>query len=254
MFELTQKVAVVTGAGRGIGKAIALALAKQGAAVAVTGTALEDCQSVVQEIAATGGVADGFKMDVTDRAEVERVFNEIVSRFGRVDILVNNAGVYTPKSALELTEEDWDHTLAVNLKGQFLCAQRAAKEMIKQKYGRIINIASIASGQVGIGIAEGVHYTASKGGVIGMTEALAAEWAVHGILVNAIAPGLIDTPMSRKERLSKEEMQAFLDVRVPLKRIGKPEEVAVFAVFLASDEASYATGSTFYVDGGWLAS
>lgn len=254
MFDLTQKVAVVTGARRGIGKAIALALAKQGATVAVTDTSLEECQSVVQEIISAGGTAEGFKMDVADRADVERIFDEVVARFGQVDILVNNAGVYTPKPALELTEEDWDHTLAVNLKGQFLCAQRAAKEMIKHKGGRIINMASIASGQVGIGIAEGVHYTASKGGVIGMTEALASEWATHGILVNAIAPGLIDTPMSRKERLSKEEMQAFLDARVPLKRIGNSEEVAALAVFLASDEASYTTGSTFYVDGGWLAS
>ncbi len=169
-----------------------------------------------------------------------------------MDILVNNAGIYAPKPALLLTEEEWDKTIDVNLKGQFLCAQRAAKEMAKNKWGRIINIASIASGQVGIGIMGGAHYTASKGGIIGMTETLAIEFAPLGINVNVIGPGAIDTPMVQAAQMPKEVMDGLVQ-RIPLKRIGKPEEVSAMVVFLASEESSYVTGATFHVDGGWLA-
>lgn len=253
MFDLKNKIALVTGGKQGMGKAHAIALASQGAKVVVTDRTAEVCAEVVAEIISKGGEAMCFKMDVTNKAEIDGVFDEVIKKFGRLDILVNNAGVYNPKPALEITEEDWDNLIDINLKGQFLCAQRAAKEMLKNKWGRIINIASIASGSVGIGIAGGTHYTASKGGVIGMTEALAVEWAGLGINVNAIAPGAIDTLMSRKVILSEEEMRAFLDQNVPLKRIGRPEEVSAMVVFLASDEASYVTGATFTVDGGWLA-
>ena len=151
-----------------------------------------------------------------------------------------------------MTEEDWDRTIDINLKGYFHCAQRAAKEMAKNKYGRIVNIASIASGGVGVGIAGGAHYTASKGGIIGMTETLAVELAPLGINVNAIGPGAIDTPMVQAASLPKEIMDAML-AGVPLKRMGRPEEVSAAVVFLASDEASYVTGAPLYVDGGWLA-
>lgn len=253
MFELKNKIALVTGARQGMGKAHALALAGQGAKVVVTNRGIEGCQAVVDEIVSKGGEAVCFAMDVTDKAEIDRVFDEVIKKYGRLDILVNNAGILSSKPALEITEEEWDKTVDINLKGQFLCAQRAAKEMMKNKWGRIINIASVASGQVGIGIIGGVHYTASKGGIIGMTETLSVEWAELGINVNTIAPGAIDTAMSRKYRLSEEDMQAFLDQRVPLKRIGKPEEVSAMVVFLASEEASYVTGATFYIDGGWLA-
>ena len=193
-------------------------------------------------------------MDVTNKAEVDRVFDEVIKKYGRLDILVNNAGIYVPKPALEMTEKEWDKTVDVNLKGQFLCAQRAAKEMAKNKWGRIINISSIASGGAGIGFSGAAHYAASKGGVIGMTETLASEWADLGINVNAIAPGAIDTPMVREpdKELSKEINEEIM-LRVPPKRIGKPEEVSAMVVFLASEEASYITGTTFYVDGGWLA-
>ncbi|MDO8620372.1 MAG: SDR family oxidoreductase, partial [bacterium] len=160
---------------------------------------------------------------------------------------------YEPKPALELTEEDFDRTIRINLKGQFLCATRAGKEMAKRGWGRIINIASVASGQVGVGIAGGAHYTASKGGIIGMTETLAIEWAPLGITVNAIGPGAIDTSMVQSANLPKEVLTGML-ARIPMKRIGKPEEVSAMVVFLASEEASYITGTTFFVDGGWLAS
>ncbi len=256
MFNLTGKVALVTGARRGMGKSHALALSSQGASVVVTDVSLEECQAVADEITAKGGQAAAFKLDVTNKAEVDSVFDEVIKRFGRLDILVNNAGIYQDKPALEISEADWDRTISINLKGQFLCAQRAAREMAKNNPpaggGRIINIASIASGGVGVGISGGAHYTASKGGVIGMTETLAIEFAPLGINVNAIGPGAIDTPMVSASEMSKEELDAFI-AGVPMKRIGKPEEVSAAVVFLASDEASYVTGATLYVDGGWLA-
>lgn len=235
-----------------MGRTHALALAAQGAKVVVTDIDAGECQLIVDEIKTKGGESVCFKMDVSDKIEVDKVFDEAIKRFGRLDILVNNAGIYFPRPALELMEEDWDKMLDINLKGQFLCAQRAAKEMAKNKWGRIINISSVASGQVGIGIAGGAHYTASKGGVIGMSETLAAEWASLGINVNVIAPGAIDTPMIQTAQISKEAMEAMLQ-RIPLKRIGQPEEVSALVVFLASEEASYVTGATFYADGGWLA-
>lgn len=252
MLDLSGKVALVTGARRGMGRAHALALASQGAKVVITDIDQAECAAVAKEIESGGGEALSFKMDVSNKADVERVFAEAVKKFGRLDILVNNAGIYFPKPALDLTEEDWDKMLSINLKGEFLCAQAAAKEMAKNKWGRIINIASIASGQVGVGIAGGAHYTASKGGIIGMSETMAIEWAPLGINTNVIAPGAIDTPMIQAAQMPKEAMDVLLQ-RVPLKRIGKPEEVSALVVFLASEEASYITGATFHIDGGWLA-
>jgi len=252
MFELKDKVALVTGGRRGMGKAHALALARQGAKVVITDIDVDECLPVVEEIKSKGGEAACFKMDVSDKIEVDRVFDEVIKQFSRLDILVNNAGILFSRPALELLEEDWDKMIDINLKGQFLCAQRAAKEMAGNKWGRIINIASVASGQVGIGFAGGAHYTASKGGIIGMSETLAAEWAPLGINVNVIAPGAIDTPMIQAAQMPEEAFAAMMQ-RVPLKRIGRPEEVSAMVVFLASEEASYVTGATFYVDGGWLA-
>ncbi len=251
MFELKDKVALITGARQGMGKTHALALAKQGAKVVVTDIDESDCQKVVEEIKSQGGEAIALKLNVSNAEEVSQVFDSAVKHFGRLDILVNNAGIFSPKAFLEITEGEWDKTINTNLKGQFLCAQRAAKEMAKNKWGRIINIASIASGQVGIGMEWGSHYTASKGGIIGMTETLAIELASLGINVNAIAPGAIDTPMLRAGA-EEEDLKTWVE-KIPLKRIGKPEEVSAMVVFLASEEASYVTGATFYVDGGWLA-
>lgn len=252
MFDLTGKVALVTGARRGMGKSHALTLAGQGAKIVVTDISQEECQLVVDEIQKNGGEAIALKLDVSKKAEVEAVFAQVVDRFGRLDILVNNAGIYAPTPAIDMSEEDWDRTININLKGEFLCAQQAAKLMAKNNWGRIINIASIASGGVGVGIQASAHYTASKGGIIGMTETLAIEWAPLGINVNAIAPGAIDTPMVGYAQMSKEEIDAMM-ADIPLKRVGKPVEVSAAIVFLASEEASYVTGSTVYVDGGWLA-
>lgn len=252
MFELKNKVALVTGARRGMGKADALALANQGAKVAVTDVDLKECEQVVEEIKKAGGEAMAFEMDVVNKAEVDRVFDQVIEKWGRLDILVNNAGVFLPKPFLELTEEDWDKTIDINLKGEFLCAQRAAKEMVKNKWGRIINIASIASGQSGCGYPGGTHYSASKGGITAMTETMALELGRMGITVNAIGPGAVDTPMIQGIKDSKEAMAAIL-ARVPVGRVGKPEEVAAVVVFLASEESSYINGATIFVDGGWLA-
>lgn len=252
MFDLANKTALITGAKQGMGRAHALLLAEQGAKVAVTDLNLEECQAVADEIAKNGGEAEAYKMDVTDQEEIDSVFDQVVSQWGKLDILVNNAGIFAPKPALEMTEEDWEKTIHINLRGQFACAQRAAKEMQKQKWGRVINISSVASGQTGVGIAGGAHYTASKGGVIGMTETLAVEFAPLGITVNAIAPGVIDTPMVSVAQIPEAAMDAMLEA-IPLKRKGRPEEVSSAVVFLASEEASYVTGSVLYVDGGWLA-
>lgn len=252
MFNLQNKVAMVTGARRGMGRSHALALAGQGAKVVITDIDLAQCEQVAGEVRSAGGEAACFKLDVSNKADVNNVFDQIIAKYGRLDILVNNAGIYEPHPFLEMTEDEWDRTIDINLKGEFLCAQRAANEMAKNKWGRIINIASIASGGVGVGIEGGAHYTASKGGIIGMSETLAVELAPHGITVNVIGPGAIDTPMVGASNLPKEAMDAML-AGVPMKRIGQPEEVSAAVVFLASDEASYVTGATLYVDGGWLA-
>lgn len=177
---------------------------------------------------------------------------QAVSKWGRVDILVNNAGICQFKPFLELSEEDWDKTLDINLKGYFLCAQAAAKEMAKQKGGVIVNIASVAMGQQGVGFPGIAHYCASKGGIVAMTEAMALELAPLGIRVNAIAPGAIDTPMAASTKTDPKVLEGTL-AKVPLRRMGKPEEVSSVVLFLVSDESSYMTGATVVVDGGWLA-
>jgi len=252
MFTLSGKVALVTGAQRGMGAADARALAAQGAVVVVTDLDCVQCEEVVQTIQRDGGEVIALEMDVTKKDDIDRVCDEVIKKYGHIDILVNNAGIYQPKAFLDLSEEDWDRTMSVNLKGQFMCAQRVAHEMKKQGSGRIVNIASISSGGVGVGVPASVHYTASKGGIIGMTEAMSVDLAPYNILVNAIAPGGIDTPMANPEGKKPEELSGMMQ-RASLKRIGTPEEVAAAVVFLASDEASYITGTTLYVDGGWLA-
>lgn len=247
MFDLTGKVALVTGASSGMGRATALSLATQGAKVVVAARRLDKLQSLVAEIKNHGKDALAVQMDVTKKSEVDAAVAAAVAAFGRLDILVNNAGALDYSPFLTMTEEKWDLIINTNLKGYFYAAQAAAREMVKNKWGRIINIASIASGGAGVGIAQLVHYTASKGGVIGMTEALAAELGQYNILVNAIGPGGIDTEMTKGA-----DMSSFFN-RLAVKRIGRPEEIATAVVYFASDESSYTTGATLYVDGGWLA-
>jgi NAD(P)-dependent dehydrogenase (short-subunit alcohol dehydrogenase family) len=251
-MDLKEKVVIITGARRGMGKSHALVLAKAGAKVVVSDVSEEDCQKVVKEIEKNGGEALAVKCDVSKKEEVDGLVKKTIERFGKVDILVNNAGICQFRPFLELTEEDWDRTLDINLKGYFLCAQAVAKEMVKQKRGKIINIASVASGQVGIGFPTLAHYTASKGGIIALTETLAVELAPYNIRVNAIAPGMIETPMIAPVKESPEQEKEVLK-RIPLGRPGKPEEVSNLVLFLASDASSYITGSTVIIDGGWMA-
>jgi len=249
-MKLDNKTAIVTGARRGIGRTIALALAKEGANVVVSDISQEDCQKVVTEIEGLGRKGLALKCDVTSRAEVEDMVRRTVAEFGKVDILVNNAGIISFKPFLELTDEDWDNTLNVNLKGQFLCARAVAKEMAKNKWGRIINIASISSGGCGIAFPLIAHYTASKGGVTALTDALALELTPQGINVNAICPGAIDTDMVKGVKESGQLERVL--VRIPKGRLGQPEDIANLAVFLASDESDYISGAAIVIDGGWL--
>lgn len=252
MFDLTGKVAIVTGASSGIGRASALALAVQGAKVVVAARRLDRLQALVAEIKSHGKDALAVQMDVTKKADIDNAVASAVKAFGRLDILLNNAGVAEFIPFLELTEAQWDKTIDTNLKGYFLVAQAAAREMAKNKWGRIIMISSIASAGVGVGFPQIAHYCASKGGVIGLTEAMADELAPMGILVNAIGPGVIESEMTEGMLKDPKQAEALL-ARAPLKRAGKAEEIAAAVVYFASEEASYTTGATLYVDGGWLA-
>lgn len=254
MFNLAGKVALITGGSRGIGRGICLALAQAGADVAVNFVSSEqEAEKVNKEIKNLGRRAITVRADVSNKKEVEFMVNEVVAKLGKIDILVNNAGILSSEPFLEMKEEIWDRMMAVNLKGQFLVAQAVAKQMVAQKLpGKIINIASIASGQVGVGFPNIAHYCASKGGVVAMTETMALELGPHKINVNAIAPGAIETDMTKNMLLDEKTRQGLL-MRIPKGRIGKPEDIGAMAVFLASDEADYCTGATFYVDGGWLA-
>lgn len=251
-MDLENKVAIITGARRGMGKADALLLAKEGAKVVVSDVSLEDCQSIVDEIKNNGGEAMAFQCDVSNKNEVENMVAETIKKYGKIDILVNNAGIIQYKPFVDITEEDWDKIMSVNLKGYFLCAQAVAKEMIKQKSGSIVNVASIGMGQIGVGFPDIVHYCATKGGIAAMSEALAVELAQYNIRVNTIAPGAINTPMADWNKMDKAAQDASV-VRIPLKRFGKPEEIADLVLFLASDKSSYITGSAIVIDGGYVA-
>lgn len=254
MFDLTGKVALVTGASRGIGKGIALSLAKQGADVVVNYVGnFEGANQTVSEIMGVGRKAIAIKADVSKKEEVENLVSEAVKQMGKIDILVNNAGVLSFMPFLKLTEDEWDRIIDINLKGQFLVGQAVAKHMTEVGVkGKIINVASIASGGLGVGYVTLAHYCASKGGIVAMTEAMALELGPLGINVNAIAPGAIDTDMI-KDFKGNEQVMAGMMARLPIKRVGKPEDIGAMAVFLASEESSYCSGATFYVDGGWLA-
>jgi len=250
--DLKGKVVIITGARRGMGKADALAFAKNGAKVVVADISQEECQLVVDEIKKSGGEGLAVKCDVTNEKEIEEMVKKTIEKFGKVDILVNNAGICQFKPFLELTKEEWQRTLDINLKGYFLCAKATAKEMVKQKSGAIVNIASIVMGQIGKGMAGLAHYSASKGGIAALTKTLALELAPYNIRVNAIAPGAIDTPMVASAKADPKVLEQTLAM-IPLHRMGKPEEIANTVLFLSSEASSYITGSIIVVDGGCLA-
>ena len=243
-MKLKDEVAFVTGAGQGIGKEIALTLAREGAKVIVSDIS-DKIYEVVKEIENIGNQALAVKVDVSNLKEVEKMVKEILDKFGKVDILVNNAGIYPFKPLIEMEEKDWDKVLNVNLKGTFNCTKAVLPSMIKRKVGNIINISSIA-GSV-IGYLNLVHYSASKAGILGFTRSAAIELAQYGIRVNAIAPGAIETPGTKV--LGEETLKQFVQM-IPLKRMGQPSDIAKLVVFLASEDSKYITGQCIVIDGG----
>jgi len=251
MFSLSGKMALVTGASRGIGKGIALSLAKAGAAVAVNyHSNKEEAEKVVTEILQLGVKSFLVQADVSNKSDVVRMMEEVKSQFGQLNILVNNAGVVAMGPVEKVGEDEWDKVLNTNLKGQFLCIQEAIK--IMPTGGKIVCISSIASGGVGVGFGNIAHYAASKGGVVALVEDLSIELAAKGININAIGPGIIESDMTAG-MLADEKTRAGFMARISKGRIGKPEDIGAAVVFLSSDEADYITGITLYVDGGWLA-
>jgi len=246
--ELNARVAIVTGASRGIGKAISSRLAEAGASVVIADVDLSAASKTSQELGARRLKALACEVDVTDESSVDSLVGATLKNFGRVDILVNNAGIMFRTRFMGISRAEWDQTLRVNLTGPFLCIKAVLPLLKKQKYGRIVNISSSAGRSVST--LGGAHYTASKAGLLGLTRAAAKEVAPFGITVNAICPGLIDTQMAR-ETTTKAELRVFVN-SFPIKRLGWPEEIGDLVVFLCSDRASYITGASIDINGGDL--
>ncbi len=241
---LQNKTAIVTGARRGIGKGIALALAKEGCNVVVSDIDEKDCEAVAEEVRKLGPKALTVRCDVSKKVEVENLFSQTIKEFGKLDILVNNAGIFPFVPFAQMKEADWEKVLDVNLKSVFLCSQEAAK--VLPEGGKIVNISSIAAF---VGFEGLVHYCASKGAINGMIRALALELAPKKITVNAVAPGAIETPGASVATTEESKKQTI--AMIPLARMGQPEDIANAVAFLASEKSDYITGQTIIVDGGW---
>jgi NAD(P)-dependent dehydrogenase (short-subunit alcohol dehydrogenase family) len=248
-MRLQGKVAIVTGSTKGIGRAVAIGYAEEGANVIVCGRSEDLAKNLARELTRKGKKAVALRLDVTNVDSVNQVVAQVVKRFGRINILVNNAGI-SPiwKRAEETGKEAWDQIIATNLTGAFLCAQAVGKVMIKQKSGKIINMTSVGGK---VALPRLVAYCASKAGIISLTQVLAAEWAQHNILVNAIGPSYVETEFTAGLR-GNQAIYDDLRNKNLLKRFAQPEEVVGAAIFLASDESNYITGQTLFVDGGWL--
>ena len=247
LFDIRGKVALVTGASKGLGKAMAMGLAKAGADLALCARDLDELERSRAEAGSHGVTAKAYRMDVLARASIRETVDSIVRDFGRIDILVNNAGVNVRKPVTQLAEEEWDLVLDTNLKGYFLVAQAVAPHMIARGKGKIINIASIMGT---VALDNLVAYASSKGGVVQMTKVMAIEWAKHNINVNAIGPTYFETPLVAVLRDDPERFR-FINERTPMGRWGQPEELEGTVIFLASQASDFITGQTIYVDGGW---
>lgn len=249
-FRLDGRIALVTGGSKGLGEAMALGMAEAGAKVVITSRHLDECEETAHRVIdATGAEVLALQGDVTDKSQVQGNVAAALERFGRLDILVNNAGTNVRTGTIDLALEDWQRIVDVNLTGPFICAQAVLPTMIEQGYGRIINMSSIFGA---VGFPSRTPYAATKGGLLNMTRAWALEFAQTGVTVNAICPGPFDTPMNRPLRDNPEVYKAFI-AKIPMGRWGDLEELSATAVFLASDAASYMTGSALFVDGGWTA-
>ena len=246
-MEVQGKTAIVMGGGSGIGRATALALASHGAAVAVGDLEAERVEGVVQEIQETGQQALGSVVDVTQRKQVKEMVRLTLEAFERIDILVNSAGIFPQATVQDMAEEEWDQVIAVNLKGTFLSCKAVLDHMIENQRGRIINI---SAGHAMRGFPRGAHYCASKAAVNALTKTLALELAPYGIVVNAVAPGPVDSPLLRGGRLYTEEEKQNIGSQLPLGRMGTPEEIASMVLFLASDDCRWFTGQIVYQNGG----
>lgn len=248
LLDLSDKVAIVTGASQGIGQAIAIALAQWGARVTLAARNLERLQETARQVEAVGGVACVVATDVTCAEQIQTMVDTTLEQFGRIDVLVNNAGIILQRPFLELSEDDWQQVIDTNLTGIFLCCQRAGRYFVTQQGGKIINIASHWGF---IGVSNVVSYCASKGGVVQLTRALAVEWARHNITVNAVAPGYIATELNAEAR-SVEGLRNHMLRQIPLRRFGKVDEIAHLVAFMSSDAANFINGHTIVVDGGQI--
>lgn len=243
-FDLSQKTAIVTGASQGIGRTIAIEMAKSGAIVFCLARNKEALDATIKKITENGGKATAFSCDISNNDDFKSIILNIVKEYGSIDILVNNAGITKDNLLMRMSDNQWDDVLNINLKGSFTCTRSVIKYMMKKKYGRIINITSI----VGItGNAGQANYAASKSGLIGLTKSIAKEVASRGITANCVAPGWIETSMT--DQLSTEVKNKFLS-QIPIGKIGQSKDIANTVIFLASDEAEYITGQTITVDGG----
>ena len=249
-FRLDGKVALVTGGSKGLGRAMAQALAEAGADVALCSRNLSEAEAAAQEIAgSTRRKAVGFKADVTERESVAQLRQDCEAAFGQIDILLNNAGINIRKPTPELTDEDWDSVLDISVKGSFLCSQAFLPGMMERKWGRIVMLGSIMSF---VSIPGRAAYSSAKAGVLGLTRALALESAPHGVTVNCLCPGPFETPGNRVLMNDPAAHQAFLS-KIPLGRWGQPEELGGAIVFLCSPASAFVTGTTLTIDGGWTA-
>ncbi len=247
LFDLSNRVALVTGASKGLGKAIALALAGAGADVALYARNKEDLEAVKASVEALGRRAEIFCVDVLDKQLVDECVGATLAAFGHIDILVNNAGVNVRKPVLELSAEEWDLVIDTNLKGYFLMAQAVVPHMLSRGSGKVINMASILGA---VALPSQLAYASSKGGVMQMTKVMALEWAKQGVQVNAIGPTYFETPLVAQLRNDPERF-SFIVERTPMGRWGQPDELAGVAIFLASHASDFITGQTIFIDGGW---
>jgi len=250
IFSLSEQVAIVTGGGSGLGRAMALGLSEAGASVAVVDISAEGAKRVADEIRAKGGKAISIQTDVTRSPQVQAMTQEVLKAWGKIDVLVNSAGVVLRNPALEYTEEQWDRVIGINLKGTFLCCQTIGKVMVAKEKGSIVNIASIGGLVAYPGC---IAYLASKGGVVQITRGLAVEWAKANVRVNAIAPFVMETPMVKAVREKEPAHFQRMVEKAPIGRVGQPEEMIGAVIFLASSASSLTTGHILAVDGGYVA-